>query len=70
MPYIKIEKRPQADRMLLAEVLLENIWNEFCNGEIDRDILQSAVYAQTSINRIVWKLNEMANEEVDDGKSN
>lgn len=54
----KLEKRSQAERLIIAESLLEGIWAEFLDGKIDKDIIQTAVNAQVSINRIVWKLNQ------------
>ena len=54
----KLEKRSQAERLIIAESLLEGIWAEFLDGKIDKNIIQTAVNAQVSINRIVWKLNQ------------
>lgn len=58
---MSIEKRSQAERMALASSLLDGLWEEIRKGEAE-NILQEAVYAQQSINRIVWKLNERMNE--------
>ena len=58
---MSIEKRSQAERMAVASSLLEGLWEEIRKGEAE-NILQEAVYAQQSINRIVWKLNEKTDE--------
>lgn len=45
-----------------ANALLAGVWAEIMDGHTERGVLQEAVYAQTSINRIVWKLNEINNK--------
>ena len=59
---IEIKKRTQLERMINIEIALSQIWEEFQEGNIE-DILQVSVYAQTFINRIVWKLNERNNHD-------
>ena len=57
---IPLKKRNRMERMTIACTLLTSIWEEVrkCNAdEIESALLQNAVYAQTEINRIVWKLN-------------
>lgn len=56
--YIGLKKRSQAERLTIAFSLLDSIWEEMAAGKIESGLLQTAVYAQTDINRIVWKLNE------------
>lgn len=56
-------KRSQTERLTIAESLLASVWEEYINGNIDRSNLQLAVYCQTDINRIVWKLNSLNNTE-------
>ena len=62
MTEIEIKKRTQLERMINIEIALSQIWEEFQEGNIE-DILQVSVYAQTFINRIVWKLNERNNHD-------
>ena len=61
MQEIKIRKKSQAERLTEAEVLISNIWDEVRYGIVEHNILQTAVYVQTDINRLVWKLNEIMN---------
>lgn len=49
----------QMERIKIAGDLLSSIWQEFEDGKIDREIGQIAVYCQTDINRILWKLNKL-----------
>ena len=55
--------RSQAERMTIAETLLDRIWEEMTNGCVQDGLLQLAVNCQILCNRIVWKLNVL-NEEV------
>lgn len=55
---MELKKRSQAERLAIAYSLVDSIWAEFVDGKIDEDILQEAVYLQTDVNRIVWKLNQ------------
>ena len=55
-----LHKRPQMERLALAEVLLMSVWQEIQDGKIEGGLLQTAVHCQTEVNRIVWKLNEIA----------
>ena len=60
----ELVKRSQLERITIAESLLSSIWEDYdLRGELDTDILQTAVYCQISVNRIVWKLNKMRDEE-------
>ena len=52
-----MKKRSQVERLTIVESVLDEIWKEYTEGNIDEDGLQIAVYCQTFINRIVWKLN-------------
>ena len=61
MQEIKLRKKSQAERLTEAEVLIANIWEEIRYGIAEDNILQTAVYIQTDINRIVWKLNAIMN---------
>lgn len=54
-----IKKRRQVERLAIAYGLLDSIWEEMANGKVEDNLLQLAVNAQTDINRIVWKLNEL-----------
>ena len=56
-------KRTQAERAIIAGVLISTIWDEVRSGN-NENILQDMVYIQADVNRIIWKLNEMQNEEV------
>lgn len=49
----------QLSRLKEIETTLGHIWEEMRQGYIDDDwdLMQIAVYCQTDINRIVWKLN-------------
>ena len=58
---IKLKKRSQIERLIIAEMLLASVWEEMKNGNIEDDLMQTAVYVQIDINRIVWKLNELNN---------
>lgn len=57
---IKIQKRSQAERVVIALTILENIWDEVREGNAE-EILQNMVFVQIFTNRIVWKLNEINN---------
>ena len=62
MAEIPLVKRSRMERMVIACTLLSSIWEEVrkCGAEdIERDLLQNAVYAQVDIERIVWKLNKL-----------
>lgn len=58
---IHLSKRSQAERIALIDALAETIWLEFLDGEIDDDIIQSAVDAQVLLDGIVWFLNKRKN---------
>ena len=58
---IPLSKRSQAERITLVSALTETIWTEFLKGEIDDDIILTAVNAQVILNRIVWCLIERKN---------
>lgn len=57
-----IEKRTQAERMTIAELMMKEIYEEMLQGHVERGLLQQAVDMQVYINRIVWKLNEKGAE--------
>ena len=59
-----MDKRTQAERVVIAGTLLSTIWDEVRNGNAE-NILQDMVYIQADVNRIVWKLNEMISNEVE-----
>lgn len=59
-----MDKRTQAERVVIAGMLLATIWDEVRNGNAE-NILQDMVYIQADVNRIVWKLNEMISNEVE-----
>lgn len=59
-----MDKRTQAERVAIAGTLLATIWDEVRNGNAE-NILQDMVYIQADVNRIVWKLNEMISNEVE-----
>jgi len=54
-----LKKKSQVERLAIAYTLLASIWDEMANGKVEDNLLQLAVNAQTDINRIVWKLNEL-----------
>lgn len=58
---IKLKKRSQIERLIIAEILLASVWEEMENGNIEDNLMQTAVYVQVNTNRIVWKLNELNN---------
>ena len=58
---IPLSKRSQAERITLVSALTETIWTEFLKGEIDDDIILTAVNTQVILNRIVWCLIERKN---------
>lgn len=51
----------QMEKIQEANKLLSSIWDEFLHGSVDESILQTAVYCQVDINRIVYELNERRN---------
>lgn len=59
-----MDKRTQAERVVIAGTLLATLWDEVRNGNAE-NILQDMVYIQADVNRIVWKLNEMISNEVE-----
>lgn len=67
-----IEKRTQLERLTIAYSLIASVWDEIRQGKVDKHIAQTAVNIQVNTNRIVWYLNDMANQSVtkqeDDGK--
>lgn len=63
MKQIKLEKRSQVERVAIANALLASVWAEIMDVNIERGVLQAAVYIQTNINRIVRKLNEINNKD-------
>lgn len=58
-----MKKRSQKERLTIAYELLSSVWEEYCNDLIEDGDMQIAVYIQTQINRIVWKLNTLINSE-------
>lgn len=56
-----MEKRTQAERLAIAEELVTSVRWEMDNGNVDTSVLQTAVYIQVEIDRIVWKLNRINN---------
>lgn len=56
-----MEKRTQAERLAIAEELVTSVRWEIDNGKVDTSVLQTAVYIQVEIDRIVWKLNRINN---------
>lgn len=56
-----IEKRTQAERLAIAEELVTSVRWEMDYGKVDTSVLQTAVYIQVEIDRIVWKLNRINN---------
>ena len=67
-----MEKRTQLERLTIAYSLIASVWDEIRQGKVDKHIAQTAVNIQVNTNRIVWYLNDMANQSVtkqeDDGK--
>ena len=62
---IEMKKRSQIERLIIAEMLLASVWEEMKNGNIEDNLMQTAVYAQIDINRIVWKLNDLNGGEIE-----
>lgn len=58
-----MDKRSQKERLTIAETLLASVWEEYCNDQIEEGNEQIAVYIETYINRIQWKLNSLRNPE-------
>lgn len=63
---MELIKRNQAERLAIAFTLVDSIWKEFTTGKIEDGLLQEAVYLQTDVNRIIWKLNDLNNRRTDD----
>lgn len=59
-----IEKRTQAERLTIIESLLVGINSEIYEGNAER-ILQQAVNCQIEINRMVFKLNILQEDDDD-----
>lgn len=59
-----IEKRTQAERLTIIESLLVGINSEIYEGNAEQ-ILQQAVNCQIEINRMVFKLNKLQEEDDD-----
>lgn len=58
-------KRTQIERLTIATSLLESVWDEVVEGDVeDDDLLQAVTYAQVFVNRLSWKLNERNNSHV------
>ena len=49
----------QLDRLQKTNEILDSVYEEMLNGYIDEDLMQEAVDAQITINRIVFKLNQV-----------
>lgn len=58
---IKLKKRSQNERLALANVLLDSVYEEMLNGK-DEGMLQLAVNIQVTVDRLVWLLNERMNK--------
>lgn len=56
-----MEKRTQAERLAIAEEMVTSVRYEIERGKVDTSVLQTAVYCQVEINRIVWMLNRINN---------
>ena len=65
-----MEKRSQKERLTVAFELLSSVWEEYRNDTIQNGNGQIAVNIQTQINRIVWKLNTLLNQEGETGCGN
>ena len=59
----KLQKRSQAERLVIAETLLSGVWSEMKDNKAEEDVLQTEVDCQVLVNRIVWFLNKRLNEE-------
>jgi hypothetical protein len=58
-------KRKQIERITIAPSLLESVWDEVVEGDVeDDDLLQAVTNAQVYVNRLSWKLNERNNSHV------
>ena len=63
MEKMNIKNLSQAERLEMAEKLLDSVWEEISNEKVDSlALLQTAVFCQVQIDRIVWLLNKK-NEE-------
>ena len=61
---MNIKNLSQAERLKMAEQLLDSVWEEISNEKVDGlAMLQTAVFCQVQIDRIVWLLNKK-NEEM------
>ncbi len=61
---IRMKKRTQLERLTIAYSLITSVYDEIRNGKVDKHIDQIAVNIQVNTNRIVWYLNDMANQSV------
>ena len=64
---IDLKKRSQTDRLIIADALVDSVWEEIRNGKSE-NVLQLAVDIQVNVNRIVWKLNEIQNKRIQNGQ--
>ena len=66
MEIANIKDFSQAERLEMAEKLLDSVWEEISNEKVDSlallQMLQTAANCSISIRRIVWLLNKK-NEE-------
>lgn len=53
-------KRKQIERLTIATSLLESVWDEVVEGDVeDDDLLQAVTYAQVFVNRLFERLNHV-----------
>lgn len=67
MGELNLKKRSQADRLIIADALVDSVWEEIRNGKSE-NVLQLAADIQVNVNRIVWKLNEIQNKRIQNGQ--
>ena len=60
---LDLQKRSQAERLIIAETLLSGVWSEMKDNKVEEDVSQTAVNCQVLVNRIVWFLNKRLNEQ-------
>lgn len=60
---MNIKNLSQTERLEMAEKLLDSVWEEISNEKVEsHTLLQTAVFCQVQIDRIVWLLNKKNDE--------
>lgn len=59
----EILRRSQVERLTIIDTLLTKLLAEVRDGHLEQGALQQAVYCQAELNRLVFRMNEIANKE-------